>query len=33
MAIFGGRDGEFWGRVRVAIYENPGFPNLGFCNL
>ena len=28
-ASFGG----FWGRVRVAIYENPGFPNPGFRNL
>ena len=33
MASFGGRDGGFWGRVRVAIYENPGFPNPGFRNL
>ena len=32
-ASFGGQDGGFWGRVRVAIYENPGFPNPGFRNL
>ena len=30
---FGGRDRGFWGKVRVAIYENLGFPNLGFRNL
>ena len=29
----GGRDGGFWGMVGVEIYENPGFPNPGFCNL
>ena len=33
LASFWGRDGGFWGRVRVAIYEDPGFPNPGFCNL
>ena len=31
-ASFGGWDGGFWGRVRAAIYENPGFPNPGFRN-
>ena len=31
-ASFGGGDGGFWGRGRVAIYENPGFPNPGFRN-
>ena len=28
--VFGGRDGAFWGRVRMAIYENPGLLNRGF---
>ena len=32
-ASFGGRDGGFWGRVRVAVYENPGFPSPGYRNL
>ena len=29
--LFWGWAGGFWGRVGVAIYENPGFPNPGFC--
>ena len=32
-ASFGGGMGGFWGRVRVAIYEKPKFPNSGFRNL
>ena len=32
-ASFGGRHQGVWGRVRVATYENPGFPDPGFRNL